>query len=81
MPLSLCTVELACDSSFGRGIFEGLFSKTGTCPLPWPLFGVPLKVPPAADITALGREDWNLMLESVSDFQIGESIFLYEKII
>lgn len=55
MPLSLCIVELACDSSFGRGIFEGLFSKAGTCPLPWPLLGVPLKVPPAADMMTLAR--------------------------
>ena len=65
IPLSLCIVELACDSSFGRGMFEGLFSKAGTCPLPWPLFGVPLKVPPAADMTVLAKSKEGLECVSI----------------
>ena len=32
-------------------MLDGLFSKAGTCPLPCPRPGVPLKVPPEADMT------------------------------
>ncbi len=62
VPLSLCMAELAYDSSLGRGILEGLFSKTGTCPLPWPRPGVPRNVPPAADMfiyEQLGTLEWS----------------------
>lgn len=55
VPLSLCMAELACDSSFGRGMFDGLFSKTGSWPLPCPRPGVPLNVPPAADMLLAGK--------------------------
>ena len=65
-------VELCWDSSFGLGIFDGLFSKAGTCPLPWPRPGVPLKVPPAADMTYRA-------CSSVDPYQINSMACIFDR--
>ena len=45
-------------------MFEGLFSNAGTCPLPCPLRpGVPLYVPPLADMANKVLIDWRLKNE------------------
>ena len=58
-PVSLCMAVLWWDSNLGRGMFDGLFSKVGTCPLPCPRPGTPLRVPPAADMSGEGQYTTN----------------------